>query len=1462
MSAQDNEDAEIIDEEEEESLNSDEEEEEKTEDEDDEVVSLFAKGLVWSDVTHKQLAKLLSTYGLDINSLERVIVTQHRRAVEVADPKKLVRFIEQLIGGGGAEKELEMLTTDYVAAEAENARLDDQYDALVSKSEELNPALQQWKRFNESNLEYHERLATASKKRAMLLEKEAEIAKKEAEEAETQLQIFEGAQEAARIKADELLVVKEEADEVAAAAVAKEKQAAQEQQVALEVLERAQVREKAASTALKRAQITVSNTVATLSAENDLQKKKTKAGNGKAAASAEKIKQQLEEKAENLESEIAAVQEELDGYANSMEALQNEEGSGDENLSKEVLAARAAWKQAQDRADAASAAAHVAAEKSSQAAVAASNALSTLKKQENVELNAEKAVEKCDSLINSLSNNLNSLETEERLAFAAAQDAENELAAHQVEGIKLLETLQRTSKAMQDAGIDEEDSQYSPQNNNNNGASGSSSRQSVDAAVAALAQQAQQDDLNPLTSAFHGRIHSVLRVLAPQATTAANAVLLEKCNPASTLVTSTRTAAEVVVGYFKDNKVGVASCNVLEELSGTNSNNNGTRSNSNSSGKAVSSTASAASKLLAPVLNGTPGALCPLSSLIQANTKIPGSSVLSADMFSNWYVISDPLAAAKVREQENKDAAAAAARANSGGNNKKKNQKKRMNQPNVRRNLVTLCGSVFKSDGEICAPKDPTFIKSKEKYLLGSSFVDIGSSSSGTSSNSSLVDTSKYEEMAEKLKAEHAMAVAAVDFHELGADEINDRTAAAHAALASKHAAIASTKSKFEGVLRAMQKESKVLDTARTAVEKALSSHSAAAAKAKNLKTACLESEALAKKCVKEATKLYGMYVDAAKGDLAAQRALENEHAVAELRFRSEDAEQRKLALETQLTSIWNSITRLDKAFSVLETAEKAVLECTNTVSEATLAAAAAGEKLEHAQEALDEAFAAKNLATLNWRDSVHGHQLALESHQKTLAVIQDARALQATFLQNAINMSKASAEAQLQVTHINEKLTHAGVALNGVPELEDIGEEESEKKENKKSGAGKEAADDGHDDDEAMNEEADDGPSLAEYLNSTSSSDIEDEQTNVKRRRGSGTIPAVRRGGATAGELINKKAVATTAAAPPAAKLANEDSFSSDGAVSIEPMETNSTSESEWEEDEITSAMAELAEQKRALEKLAHSIDTAAATEAMHVYAQLISLKKTLQTQDNKVQRLAVKLVEARSARYTQFSTAMDAAAEHLSRIYQRLTGNLGDAACYYAKDEHSVFEQGVTFKVRPDNGPWRMFSALSGGQQALAALSLCFAFQKIAPSPFYFFDEIDAALDTINSQRVAEFLRDACDSMDTVEDAVPPQIIAVSHRKAPQEAARCLLGVYPATQLQHQQNNTTYNNTEVMTYYPAFYRGEYILNNEDTGEQRLVHIDDAGKVFMVDAEEVFGEGLDYEFAKQMLQLLGQSNY
>ena len=76
-------------------------------------------------------------------------------------------------------------------------------------------------------------------------------------------------------------------------------------------------------------------------------------------------------------------------------------------------------------------------------------------------------------------------------------------------------------------------------------------------------------------------------------------------------------------------------------------------------------------------------------------------------------------------------------------------------------------------------------------------------------------------------------------------------------------------------------------------------------------------------------------------------------------------------------------------------------------------------------------------------------------------------------------------------------------------------------------------------------------------------------------------------------------------------------------------------------------------------------------------------------------------------------------------------------------APHKKEVFEAGLDIIVKVGIGKRFDVTSLSGGEQCLVALSLIFAIQEHRPYCFYIFDEIDAALDKRNSERIAHLLR-----------------------------------------------------------------------------------------------------------------------
>jgi structural maintenance of chromosome 4 len=83
-------------------------------------------------------------------------------------------------------------------------------------------------------------------------------------------------------------------------------------------------------------------------------------------------------------------------------------------------------------------------------------------------------------------------------------------------------------------------------------------------------------------------------------------------------------------------------------------------------------------------------------------------------------------------------------------------------------------------------------------------------------------------------------------------------------------------------------------------------------------------------------------------------------------------------------------------------------------------------------------------------------------------------------------------------------------------------------------------------------------------------------------------------------------------------------------------------------------------------------------------------------------------------------------------SARYQMITLG-GDAELEWV-DAYDPFKGGINFSVRPPKKSWKQITNLSGGEKTLASLSLVFALHQYRPTPLYFMDEIDAALDFRN--------------------------------------------------------------------------------------------------------------------------------
>lgn len=93
------------------------------------------------------------------------------------------------------------------------------------------------------------------------------------------------------------------------------------------------------------------------------------------------------------------------------------------------------------------------------------------------------------------------------------------------------------------------------------------------------------------------------------------------------------------------------------------------------------------------------------------------------------------------------------------------------------------------------------------------------------------------------------------------------------------------------------------------------------------------------------------------------------------------------------------------------------------------------------------------------------------------------------------------------------------------------------------------------------------------------------------------------------------------------------------------------------------------------------------------------------------------------------------------------------------------------------PPTKRFREMDQLSGGEKSVAALALLFAVHSFQQAPFFVLDEVDAALDGVNLQKVARYIRQEASNLF--------QCIMISLKEAMFSQADSLVGVYRDTNI-----------------------------------------------------------------------------
>jgi structural maintenance of chromosome 4 len=153
----------------------------------------------------------------------------------------------------------------------------------------------------------------------------------------------------------------------------------------------------------------------------------------------------------------------------------------------------------------------------------------------------------------------------------------------------------------------------------------------------------------------------------------------------------------------------------------------------------------------------------------------------------------------------------------------------------------------------------------------------------------------------------------------------------------------------------------------------------------------------------------------------------------------------------------------------------------------------------------------------------------------------------------------------------------------------------------------------------------------------------------------------------------------------------------------------------------------------------------------------------------DGNRERIKAELDGLERDRLDLFNEGYSLISNKVKELYQMLTQG-GDAELEWI-DTSNPFTRGIGFSVRPPKKSWKQISNLSGGEKTLSSLALVFALHYFKPTPLYFLDEIDAALDVNNVQIIANYL---------TQRAKNAQFIIISLRNQMFELADTTIGVY----------------------------------------------------------------------------------
>src|SRR3989338_8004435 len=113
--------------------------------------------------------------------------------------------------------------------------------------------------------------------------------------------------------------------------------------------------------------------------------------------------------------------------------------------------------------------------------------------------------------------------------------------------------------------------------------------------------------------------------------------------------------------------------------------------------------------------------------------------------------------------------------------------------------------------------------------------------------------------------------------------------------------------------------------------------------------------------------------------------------------------------------------------------------------------------------------------------------------------------------------------------------------------------------------------------------------------------------------------------------------------------------------------------------------------------------------------------------------------VTEIEKRKYDKLMNTLNEVSKNFNKIYYDMAGGRGDIRL----EEDGNIESGLVIEANPKGKTVLNIDSMSGGEKVLTSLAFIFAVQQHNPSPFYVLDEIEAALDKVNTQKIVNMIK-----------------------------------------------------------------------------------------------------------------------